>query len=89
MQLASASVSLTSVQTAGPPPREPALNNDPQALVDLLSEPIVISDRLDTGSDEIAEIVSSHIRSDRHKLGRENNSVVAHLKPVSVPASGN
>jgi len=55
----------------------------------MLSEPVVVSDRLDTGSDEIAEIVSSHIRSDRHKLGREGNSVVAHLKPVALPAGGN
>ena len=88
-QLAGAFVSPSAMQGGGdlnpiPPTRN---NSDPQALVDLLAEPIFISDRLDTGSDEIAEIVSSHIRSDRHK--RENHSVVAHLKPVAVPAGGN
>ena len=66
------------------------------ALIRVLSDPVSVSDRVDTGADEIAEIVSSHIRRDRHtkttaasvgddtQSGRDGNSVVTHFKPLSV-----
>jgi hypothetical protein len=57
-------------------------------VVDVLSESVVVSDKLESDSEQIAEIVSSHIRSDRHKLGHESNAVVAHLKP-SLPTGSN
>lgn len=61
-----------------------------QDVVNILSEPVGVSDRLDAGADEIAQILSSHIRTDRHndKIGRDG-SLVAHLKPVILPNSGN
>jgi len=89
LQLATAHVPFTAMLSSGGRLHEQSGLSEPQSVVDLLSEPVVVSDRLDTGSDEIAEIVSSHIRSDRHKLGRESSAVVAHLKPVALPAGGN
>jgi hypothetical protein len=70
-------------------------------VIEVLSAPVSVSDRQDTGADEIAEIVSSHIRSNRHSdstsvaaSGRQaadgdGGDVVQHFKAVSIPPSGN
>ena len=63
------------------------------SVISVLGDPVAVSDRLDTGADEIAEIVSSHTRSDRHTkttatsnvgngLQGDSNSVVAHFQPL-------
>ena len=37
------------------------------SVLAILSESVIVSERLDVGADEIAEIVSSHMFSDRHR----------------------
>jgi hypothetical protein len=62
----------------------------PSEVISVLSDTVSVSDRVDSGTDEIAEIVSSHIRSDRHTKAttstsvsgsrQDTGSVVAHFK---------
>jgi hypothetical protein len=65
------------------------------SVIRVLGGPVGVSERIDTGADEIAEIISSHTRSDRHTKttaassvgdGRQgegdSNSVVAHFQSL-------
>ena len=63
------------------------------ALINVLSDPVSVSERVDSGADEIAEIISSHIRSDRHTKAttasvggsrQDAGSVIAHFAPIAV-----
>ncbi len=62
-----------------------------QDVVNILSEPVSVSDRIDAGLDEITHILNTCIRAeDRLKNGRDGDgSLVAHLKPVNLPLAGN